>query len=122
MSIQLLITLLIMIESNGNDSAIGDNGLAVGCLQIHPCVIADVNRVYGAKYSLDDRLDRKKSIEICWLYLQYWATPERLGAEPKIKDYVRIWNGGPNGHKKDSTLPYWYKFTKSYREYNNHDK
>jgi hypothetical protein len=60
-----LILALAMVESSFNPSAVGDNGDAVGLLQIHECVIQDVNRVYGTSYTLDDRLNPQASVAIC---------------------------------------------------------
>ena len=39
-----LIERMIVVESNGNNSAVGDRGRAKGCLQIQRGVIRDVNR------------------------------------------------------------------------------
>lgn len=108
------IAALIAVESGGNDHAIGDNGQAVGCLQIHTCVVEDVNRVlYSARapyrYHRHDRQFRKSSVSICRIYLAKYATKERLGREPSLEDLARIWNGGPDGYKKPATAPYWIK-------------
>ena len=62
---KVLILALAMVESSFNPSAVGDNGDAVGLLQIHECVIQDVNRVYGTSYTLDDRLNPQASVAIC---------------------------------------------------------
>lgn len=102
-----LLDALIMQESSGNNYAIGDNGIGVGCLQIHPCVVDEVNKKTGSNYSYTDRFDRAKSKEICRAYLQIWATRKRLGRVPTNEDYARIWNGGPRGWKKHSTKSYW---------------
>ena len=103
-SIERLITALIAVESNGDDSAIGDGGLAVGCLQIHPIMVRDVNRILGyAKYSLADRYDRCKSRNMCKTYLNHYLR------ETNIEFMARCWNGGPTGYKKESTKPYWAK-------------
>ena len=48
MNITNLITALIAVESSGNDMAIGDNGRALGPLQIHRGVVLDVNRITGS--------------------------------------------------------------------------
>jgi len=50
-----LIDALMHVESKGKVHAIGDNGRAVGCLQIHKGVIEDVNRAYNTTYRLSDR-------------------------------------------------------------------
>ena len=101
--------LLIIVESGGDASAIGDNGAAVGCLQIHKIVVDDVNRVYDTSFVYADRYDRAKSIELAKLYLKHYCTEKRLGRQPTVQDAARIWNGGPNGYKKKATLPYWRK-------------
>ena len=48
---------LIMVESGGDPKEVGDNGKAVGVLQIHTIVIDDVNRIYGTDFRYEDRLD-----------------------------------------------------------------
>ena len=108
------IAALIAVESGGNDLAIGDNGQAVGCLQIHPAVVQDVNEVLTSggclsTFRLDDRLRRDASVLILHFYLKRYATKDRLGREPSLEDLARIWNGGPDGYKKDATKPYWAK-------------
>lgn len=55
-----LIEALIMVESRGQADAVGDDGMAVGILQIWPCVVDDL-QVAGYDYTLDDRLDPEKS-------------------------------------------------------------
>lgn len=70
-----LISALIIVESDGIASAVGDKGEAVGVLQIHPCVVDDV-RIAGHNYTLVDRYDREKSIEI-WKAWQNIYNPEK---------------------------------------------
>lgn len=109
--LSLIIPALIIVESGGDNFAIGDHGEAVGCLQIHACVIEDVNRVSKTKYTLEDRLDRDKSIEICYRYLWHYGTHYKrtTGEEPTAEILSRIWNGGPKGYAKDATAKYWAK-------------
>ena len=56
---------LAIVESSLNPLAIGDNGNAVGYLQITPAVIKDVNYFYDRDYTLDDRFDKNKSVNLC---------------------------------------------------------
>lgn len=109
----ILLTALIQVESGGKDYAIGDDGRSVGCLQMSKLVVDDVNRnslaSIGVRFSYTDRLDRYKACAICLLYLNYYVTFDRLGREPTIEDYARVWNGGPKGWKKSLTKPYWEK-------------
>lgn len=60
---------VIWKESRGNESAIGDNGKAVGVLQIHPIMVREANRILkmlgkDKEYTYEDRYSREKSIEI----------------------------------------------------------
>ena len=111
-----LIAVLIMVESSGNDLAIGDNGDSVGCLQIQMGVIKDVNRIYTVTYKEEDRYNRSSSKDICQYYLNYWVKKAYVCVEfPKDQTFnvneiaARIWNGGPNGFKKNNTIKYWNK-------------
>lgn len=103
-----LINAMIVVESGGNDAAIGDGGKAVGCLQIWPITIKDANRIIGyKKYTLADRYDRQKSKEICRLIMtHYEKTPEGM---------CRRWNGGGNWRKIESTIKYWKKIERNMR-------
>ena len=104
-----LINAIIKVESNDNVNAIGDNGKAVGCMQIWKVVVDDVNKVSKLKYNYNDRFNKEKSIEIFKLYINKYATTKRLGRTPTDEDMARIWNGGPNGFKKAGTKQYWLK-------------
>ena len=102
----LILTALIAVESGGNALAVGDHGRARGILQIHENVVRDVNRFAGTRYTWDDAWDPAKSRAICTLYLEHYATPERLGHAPSAQDLARIWNGGPRGFVKPATIRY----------------
>lgn len=104
-----LITALISVESGGRADAVGDNGKAFGILQIWDVVVQDVNQFYGTKYKHSDAFIPERAKKICRLYLTHWATPKRIGKMDPYEANARIWNGGPNGHLKKATLPYWAK-------------
>jgi len=105
-----LIPLLMTIESGADGSAIGDGGRAIGVLQIHPVVIYDVNRILTkSEYTLANRKNQSKSKEICRIYLLHYGRGAIQNDMPLSECLVilgRIWNGGPKGYKKTSTLPY----------------
>ena len=105
---------IMMVESHGNENAIGDNGSALGCMQIHMCVIDDVNRIYKTSYRSQDRLLTKKSFDIAKKYLKFWGGQyeKETGNKPNAEIYARIWNGGPIGYKKTATESYWVKVRK----------
>ena len=61
---EYFIEALIWVESKGDSSAIGE-GDCVGILQITPVYVKDANRLLGKEvYTLEDRFDRQKSIEL----------------------------------------------------------
>ncbi len=99
-----LIDALVHVESNGEAHAVGDNGKAIGPLQIHKEVVDDVNKAYGTSYTYADRKSIEKSREICRKYLLLHG-----GVNATNEKYARIWNGGPKGHRKSRTKPYWRK-------------
>lgn len=103
----LLLILIVVIR--GVESS---NGLAsANQLQIREICVQDVNRIYGTSYTMQDAYDYRKSREIAELYLTYWgeAYRRKTGRPPDYETFARIWNGGPNGWKKPSTLEYWKK-------------
>ena len=104
-----LLRAITYVESRGDNSAVGDGGLAYGSLQIHRGVVLDVNRVYGTNYTHRDAFDRASAVDMFQKYLAIYAVERRLGREPTREDKARIWNGGPNGFKKDVTRRYWAK-------------
>jgi hypothetical protein len=102
-----LISALIIVESSGNDMAIGDQGRAIGCLQIHKAVVLDVNRITGSHYRHQDMTNRVAARAVCEAYLKHY------GRGKTTEEQARIWNAGPQGHKKKTaTQAYWNKVEK----------
>ena len=107
-----LVDAIIYVESRGNDSAVGDNGKAVGCLQIHPIMVREVNRLLAkydipTTYTLEDRYSREKSIEMFNIVSEEYYCCEDYTFEEYAEIVARRWNGGPRGDKKISTIKYW---------------
>lgn len=107
MNIHSLISALMIVESSGNDQAIGDNGRALGPLQIHREVVLDVNRITGSHYRHQDMTNRVAARAVCQAYLEHY------GRGKSLEDQARIWNGGPSGHKKAATVSYWRRVQKA---------
>jgi hypothetical protein len=70
-------------------------------------MVREVNRILkkqkkSKRYKLKDRWNRKESIEMFNIYIEYYKlkTPE---------DIARSWNGGPRGKLKKATISYWNK-------------
>jgi len=104
---------IIQIESSGNDLAIGDDGLAFGCLQMHSAYVQDAAQYAKEDWVHEDAFDRETSIDIFIAYMSRYATKERLGRKVTAEDIARIHNGGPNGWKKSATDAYWNKVRKN---------
>ncbi len=104
---KFLLNAIITIESSNNDSAYHAGEDAVGCLQIRPCMVLDVNRILKKQnktiqYTLIDRWNRDKSIEMFHIYCNYYNLTT-------LEAMARSWNGGPRGKDKDNTVGYWKK-------------
>ncbi len=112
-----LIAALIVVESSGNDHALGDrhmNNKAYGPLQGRKLCVDDVNRRFGTKIRVESLLgNRSLSVWVCQKYLEMYGTRKQLGREPSEEDLARIWNGGPMGYRKESTVAYWSKVRKA---------
>jgi len=100
-----------MVESNGNDSAVGDTHLgepSIGVLQIRPIMVREVNRILKLKgtdyrYKLKDRWDREKSIEMFLIWKEFHHS------DSNYEEIARSWNGGSKGPKNPRTYNYWKK-------------
>jgi hypothetical protein len=111
-SIDVLVHAMIQVESKGDDSAYCKREKAVGCLQIRPIMLREVNRVLSMsgssiRYSSDDRWSREKSIEM------FMVIYNRYHLEHSLERIARCWNGGPNGHMMKATLGYWNEVKKN---------
>jgi hypothetical protein len=102
-----LVYAMIQVESRGNDSAYCGAEDAVGCLQIRPIMVEEVNRVcrilgIQKSYSLEDRWSRSKSIEMLKIFARFYHLED-------FEEVARCWNGGPSGMTYASTEGYWNK-------------
>jgi hypothetical protein len=107
MNLTNLISALIMVESSNNDLAIGDQGRAIGCLQIHRAVVLDVNRITGSHYRWESMTNRVQARAVCEAYLKHY------GRGASTEQLARRWNGGPTGDRKTATAAYWAKVEKA---------
>jgi hypothetical protein len=98
------------VESGGDASAVGDEGRAVGCLQIHKILVDDANRILGRKeFSYADRSNRERSYKIYEVIVGQWSDASR-------ETIARRWNGGPSGEKKSQTKSYWARVARALEE------
>ena len=98
-----LISAIIQVESGGDTLAYNSKEDAVGCLQIRPIMVREVNRLVGKdSFKLKDRWSKAKSIQMFNILRSHLkgATDEEI---------ARTWNGGYNGKNIPQTLQYWIK-------------
>ena len=92
---------LHLVETGGRHGAIiGDNGAALGPLQIHRAYWAD-SRIPGTYAQCADLAYSRRVAEA---YLRRYAP--RAYAAGDWRTLARIHNGGPAGHRNAATLPY----------------
>lgn len=108
---------VIQVESRGNDLAYNERENAVGCLQIRPIMVKEVNRVLKTNksnltFTLNDRWDRQKSIDMFDIIADEIYCCVGLSQMEFFEIVARKWNGGPSGHKKTATIEYWNKIKK----------
>ena len=110
-SVSHLLSSIMQVESNNNDSAYHKGEDAVGCLQIRKCMVNDVNRILKrqgsyTRFTYDDRWLRSKSVQMFGIYCKHYG----LNTAEEI---ARCWNGGPRGMSKPLTATYWKKVKKN---------
>lgn len=112
------------VESGGDYKAIGDNGKAVGAYQIHEIYVKDANRISGKSYTLEERYDEKKSLEMVKIVTTYYGNyyKKKTGKEVTPEIIARIHNGGALGWNKSSTISYWNKVKSKLIERNTNTK
>jgi hypothetical protein len=101
---------IMKVESNFNPNAINYDEDAVGCLQIRPVMLNEVNRIQkelGRKefFELKDRLDSTKSVKMYYIVQNYY------NPTGDSKFSARLWNGGTIKYIPQ-TEEYWNKVKK----------
>tara|TARA_B100000780_G_C21107661_1_gene447396 strand:+ start:1124 stop:1660 length:537 start_codon:yes stop_codon:yes gene_type:complete len=115
LDVEPLIQAMIMVESEGNDSAYHKREKAAGCLQIRPIMVREVNRILTIQkseleYTLEDRWSREKSIEMFHIVNGYH------NKNSTYEEIARAWNGGPKWIKKSLTKRYWKRVQKQLKK------
>jgi len=105
-SYEQLIKAIHKVESGGRtgNKIFGDNGKAIGPLQIHYANwkdATDFDKSIGGQYSNCHDLEYSKKIFVA--YMNRYAK----GKDAETK--ARIWNGGLKGPERSSTKQYWAK-------------
>ena len=96
---------MVQIESEGDVTAVGDNGSAVGVLQIRPIMVHEINRLLKEeRYTLEDRWDSIRSVEM------FHTFQELTNPDWDEELAVRRWNGGIRGERNPKTDNHWNKY------------
>jgi len=101
---------IMKVESNFNPNAVNYIEDAVGCLQIRPVMLREVNRIQRELgrielFNLEDRLDSTKSVKMYYIVQQYYNPT----GDSKLS--ARLWNGGTTKYLPQ-TEDYWNKVKK----------
>lgn len=107
-----IINAIIQVESGGDPNAVGGN--SAGILQITPICVRQCNNILrergsSKRYTLDDRFNIEKSIEM------FILTQEYFNKECNLEKAIRLWNGGPNYSIK-ATQKYLNKVMRCYNQ------
>ena len=96
---------ICMQESGGDVTAYNAEEDAAGIAQIRPTCLRDCNRIIGyQRWTLSDRYNPVEARAMFLLYTGHYMRHYDLHGPEAA---ARIWCGGPNGWRKDSTLSYW---------------
>ena len=99
------ISVLAQVETNNQD-IVGDNGAAIGPLQIHKAYFKDATQGL-MKEVWESCHDRPYSR---YIVIRYWMRYCPLALKQHNWEVLaRVHNGGPLGQHKDATIPYWNK-------------
>ena len=118
-----LITAIGTVESGLNDKA--KSGVHAGFLQISKGCVTECNRINKLKnvsprYTLQDRFNHQKSIEIFWIIQNFYNPKGDLKDDDRIERMIRLWNGGPGWVKNPrKTDGYYKKVIKVYNDLKN---
>jgi len=97
----------MFVESALNPLAVGDNGDALGVLQMHKEYVQDAAEFAEEDWVHSDAIVPRLAAKIFHAYMGRYATEKRLGRPVTLEDIARIHNGGPNGYRNPATKKYW---------------
>ena len=111
MKLHKVLEAICQVESNCDSNAIGDAGDAIGPFQIHQAYWYDAiefsNDLYLTTGGYHDCFDYEYAYLIVLEYMNRYASDALNPVD--AEKIARIHNGGPKGHKKQSTQKYWQK-------------
>ena len=111
MELHRVLEAICQVESNCDSNAIGDAGDAIGPFQIHQAYWYDAVEFSSDPYLTTGEYHDCFNYEYAYLIvLEYMNRYASDALDPVDAEKIaRIHNGGPKGHKKQSTQKYWQK-------------
>ncbi len=101
------------VESKGQDRLVSRNGLYVGCLQIAPILVRQVNIILGKKkFTNNDRFSKEKSYEMFIVFQEHFNP----GGDHEFA--IRLWNSGDLKcmERKGRTETYYQRVMSKYKQ------
>jgi len=116
-TIGALIDAIHQVETSGAlDAPDGDGGRSIGPLQISKACYKDAKYEYfrcsrnTSWFSYEEVRNISAARMVFYWYIFRWAKQQLYNLTLEDCEKIsRIWNGGPTGHRKKSTGPYWEK-------------
>jgi hypothetical protein len=103
------------VESNSRDDAVGDNGKALGRLQVWEVywqdAVAHCPEIGGRYTDVTDATYARRTVAA---YLLRYA--HKAVDASDYETLARVHNGGPRGAKRKATLIYWHRVEKVLRQ------
>lgn len=110
-TIDQVIECLILVEESEREEY-GDNGMALGKLQIHPIMVREANRLLGrAEFSLEDRTNPSRSKNIARVFIIEQIRRYRLKYK-KLPPIVILSGSWQTGAIEIPARPWYYKKAK----------
>ena len=103
-NIDRLLNAIWFVESGCRNGAIkGDNGNALGPMQIWRAYHKDATEFSGLGGAYEDVSDIKYAKKVVKAYMARYCTQRRLGREPTLRDFA-VMHNCPNAHKRGPKL------------------
>lgn len=97
-----IVSAISTVESGNNPLAVGDNGYALGNLQIHDVMVQDYNRITKTSnlshIDVYDNPALSRAVMIT-TFEHYWKAYSTNSDVLSVKAVAYFWNGGPEGLK-----------------------
>lgn len=102
------INAIIQIESSGNPTAYNEKEIAIGLMQIRPCVVQEWNKAHpDDRHAIEDMFIPRLNVKVGTWYLEH-RIPEMIRAYRRpdtIENRIIAWNAGIKYVKDHLEIP-----------------